>query len=59
MLWTTYLFFGLAVLSCALMTAAFAGVVANKNLSRGIFNASAIMSVVYTALSLVTGQLLG
>jgi len=39
------------------MTAAFVGVVANRELSHGIFNASAIMSVVYTALSLVTGQL--
>jgi len=58
-LWITYLFFSLAVLSCALMSAACAGVVANRGLSRSMFNASAIMSVVYTALSLVTGQLIG
>jgi hypothetical protein len=58
-LWITYLLFSLAVLSCAVMSLAFAGVVANRGLSRGIFKASAIMSVVYTALSLATGQLVG
>ena len=56
-LWITYCLFSLAALSCILMTAAFVGVFANRELSHGIFNASAIMSVVYTALSLVTGQL--
>lgn len=59
MLWITYVFFGLAALSGALTTGAFAGVFANGGLSRGIFNASAIMTVFYTALSLVTGQLVG
>jgi len=58
-LWTTYFFFGLAALSCAMMSVAFVGIAANRGLSRGIFNASAIMSVVYTALSLVAGQLVG
>ena len=57
MLWITYCLFSLAALSCFLMTAAFLGVVANRELSHGIFNASAIMSVVYTALTLVAGQL--
>jgi hypothetical protein len=56
-LWVTYLFFSLSTLSCALMTAAFVGVFASRQLSRGVLNASAIMTVVYTALSLVTGQL--
>ena len=57
MLWVTYCLFSLAALSCLFMTAALVGVVANRELSQGIFNASAIMSVVYTALTLVTGQL--
>jgi hypothetical protein len=60
MLWITYLFFGLAALSCALTSLVFVGSFANhRGLSRGIFNASAIMTVAYTVLSLVTGQLVG
>ena len=57
MLWLTYVFFSLSALSAALMAAAFLGAFANRGLSRGIFNASAIITPVYTALSLVTGHL--
>ena len=56
-LWITYFFFSLASLSCAQMTLAFSGVIANRGLSRGVFNASAIMSVVYTVLTVASGQL--
>jgi hypothetical protein len=58
-LWATYFFFCLSVLSSVLTTVSFAGVFANKELSRGIFNASAMMTVVYAAASLATGQLVG
>ena len=57
MLWMTYVFFTLAALSCGQMTLAFAGGIAHRGLSRGTFNASAIMAVVYTALTVVAGQL--
>lgn len=56
-LWITYCFFSLASLSCVQMTLAFSGVIANRGLSRGVFNASAIMSVVYTLLTVASGQL--
>ena len=59
MLWITYLFFSLAAVSCALTTVSFLAIAANGGLSRGMFNASAMMTVVYTALSLATGHLVG
>jgi hypothetical protein len=55
----TYFFFSLAALSCGLTTLAFVGVFANRELSRGIFNASSIMTVVYTVASLATGHFVG
>lgn len=58
-LWLTYVFFSLSALSAALMMGAFLGVFANRALSCGVFNASATMATVYTALSLVTGHLVG
>ena len=59
MLWIAYLFFSLAALSCALTTIAFVGICANRGVSRGIFNASAINTVFYTALGLATRHLIG
>jgi len=46
-------------LSCALTTLAFVGAFANKELSRGIFSGSAIMTVAYSAMSFATGRFVG
>jgi hypothetical protein len=57
-IWITYVCATAAAVSFAPMTLASVGVFENRELSRGIFSGSAIMTFVYTAISLVTSQVI-